>query len=140
MSIGKTEDIPTFVTRMQRNYAAHIIRKDNTSILKRAMFNDDDRRRTGPTLTLLKKAIAHEGLSSINFFQNTLNRIYWEHSCLPSGQPLIVLHCNIESEYIYLIYIYTWINLTQNIAFDCRFTPTGKIWKIETTFIFTIFK
>ena len=76
MSIGKTEDIPTFVTRMQRNYAAHIIRKDNTSILKRAMFNDDDRRRTGPTLTLLKKAIAHEGLSWINFFQNTLNRIY----------------------------------------------------------------
>ena len=73
LRIGKTEDIPTFVARMQRNYAAHIIRKENTSIL---MFNDDDRRRTGRTLTLLKTAIENGGFSSVDFFQNALNRIY----------------------------------------------------------------
>ena len=76
LRLGKTENIPTFVARMQRNYAAHIIRKENTSTLKRAMFNDDDRRRTGRTTNLLKTVIANERLTPGDIFKNAINRVY----------------------------------------------------------------
>ena len=42
LRIGNTEDISDFIARQQRNYAAHVIRKEITSALKRRMFNDDD--------------------------------------------------------------------------------------------------
>ena len=76
LRLGKTENISTFVSRMQRNYAAHIVRKENTSILKRVMFNDDDRRRTGRTTTLLKTVIANERIAPGDFFKNAMNRLY----------------------------------------------------------------
>ena len=76
LRLGRTESISTFVSRMQRNYAAHIIRMENTSTLKRAMFNDDDRRRTGRTTTLLKTVIANERLAPGDFFKNKINRVY----------------------------------------------------------------
>ena len=76
LRLGKTESISTFVSRMQRNYASHVVRKENTSTLKRLMFNDDDRRRTGRTTTLLKTVIANERLAPGDFFKNAINRVY----------------------------------------------------------------
>merc|ERR1712015_217470 len=39
-----TEDIEVFIRRQQQNYLAHIIRQEDTSIVKRLTYNDDKRR------------------------------------------------------------------------------------------------
>ena len=39
LSMAQTSDLASYVRRQQRNYLGHIVRKDNSSIVKRLMFN-----------------------------------------------------------------------------------------------------
>ena len=74
LQISKTEDISKFAARQQRNYAAHVIRKDNDSIAKRAMFNSDHRTKRGRKISLLQYACDDAKCSMTEFFTNSLNR------------------------------------------------------------------
>ena len=68
LRIGNTEDISDFIARQQRNY---VIRKENTSVLKRLMFNDDERHKPGRNVTLLYSAISNAHCTA-----SQTNRIY----------------------------------------------------------------
>ena len=76
LRIGNTEDISDFIARQQRNYAAHVIRKENTSALKRLMFNDDERHKPGRNVTLLYSSISNAHCTASQFYTNATNRIY----------------------------------------------------------------
>ena len=76
LKIAKSEGIAEYVKRQQRNYAAHIIRKDNSSTSKRLMFNDNRIRKTGPKTTLLKSAIDNTNETRESFIKKALNREY----------------------------------------------------------------
>ena len=76
LRIGNTENVVQFIGRQQRNYAAHIIWKDNTSISKRLMFNDDQRKKPGRFNSLLSSAIENARCSPDEFLKNAINRKY----------------------------------------------------------------
>lgn len=76
LNISNTEDILQFVARQQRNYAAHVIRKDNNSIAKMTMFNGDHRTKRGRKITLLQSACDEAKCSMTEFYKNSMNRIY----------------------------------------------------------------
>ena len=40
LQLCKTENIETFIARQQRNFLAHIVRRDDSSLMKQLMFND----------------------------------------------------------------------------------------------------
>ena len=53
MRISQTTDLTTYIKRQQRAFVCNIVRKDNTSIVERLMFNSDASHRPGPQTTLL---------------------------------------------------------------------------------------
>ena len=49
LKIAKTTDLNTFIKQQQRNYViCHIVRKDNSSIVKRLLFNNNTATKRGP--------------------------------------------------------------------------------------------
>ena len=52
LRIAKTEDVHSFVNRQRSNFVAKINQKENTSILKRLLYNDDDAKKR-PKASLL---------------------------------------------------------------------------------------
>lgn len=66
--ICSTIDITDFVRLQQRKFAAHIIRKENCSIVKRLYFNDNERRTRGlPSSTLRNNIIRNERCTEKQF-------------------------------------------------------------------------
>jgi hypothetical protein len=72
--ICQTSDVLTFVTNQQRNYAAHIIREDNSSIAKRLFFNNDKTRMQGRQITLRTIVLKNEECSESEFFELAMRR------------------------------------------------------------------
>ena len=52
LRIAKTEDVHSFVNRQRSSFVAKINQKENTSILKRLLYNDDDAKKR-PKASLL---------------------------------------------------------------------------------------
>ena len=57
LSMANTIDLSTFIGKQQRSYVGKIIRKDNQSIVKRLLFNNDYSRKPGRQLTLLSNVL-----------------------------------------------------------------------------------
>ena len=76
LRMGKTTDIAAFVKRQQRNYLAHIVRKDNSSIVKRLLFNNDIGHKPGRQATLLTAVMKSEGCTRDEFFTGAAQRKY----------------------------------------------------------------
>ena len=74
LRISKTVSLKEFVTKQQVNYVGHLIRKDNNSIAKRLLFNDDPCRKTGPQTTLLSCVMKNQRCSPDQFFKNATER------------------------------------------------------------------
>ena len=72
--ICHASDVLKFVMSQQRNYAAHIIRMDNSSIAKRLFFNNDRSRRQGRQLTLKTIVLKNEECNEIEFFERAMRR------------------------------------------------------------------
>lgn len=68
-----TEDIEVFIRRQQRNYLAHIIRHEDTSIAKRLTYNDD-KRRPGRYITMEKMVLEHDQAGREEFARRAMNR------------------------------------------------------------------
>ena len=58
-----TENLIEFISRIQRNYIAHIIRKDNFSITKRVLFNSDKTIVPGKRINVLKTVLENEKMT-----------------------------------------------------------------------------
>ena len=55
LKIAQTTDLNTFIKQQQRNYVCHIVRKDNSSIVKRLLFNNNTATKRGPQTTVLSE-------------------------------------------------------------------------------------
>ena len=72
--ICHASDVSKFVMTQQRNYAAHIIRKDNSSMAKRLFFNNDKSRMQGRQLTLKTIVLKNEECNENDFYELALRR------------------------------------------------------------------
>ena len=72
----KTEDIYEFMARQQRNFAAHVIRGDNSRMTKRLLFNNDAIKKPGRNNTLYKTVIENERNTPDEFNINALSRVF----------------------------------------------------------------
>ena len=57
ISMANTTELSTFIRKQQRSYMGKIIRKDNQSLVKRLLFNNDSSRKPGRQLTLLSNVL-----------------------------------------------------------------------------------
>ena len=69
-----TVDLIQFVKTQQRNYAAHIIRKENTSITKRLFFNNDESKTRGRQNTLKSIVLKNEEFTESKLYRLALGR------------------------------------------------------------------
>ena len=69
-----TENLIDFISRIQRNYIAHVIRKDNFNITKRVLFNSDKTIVPGKRINVLKTVIENEKMTLDMFNTNALAR------------------------------------------------------------------
>ena len=63
LRMAKTNSLESYVRKQQLNYVTSIIRKDNGSIVKRLLFNNNPSRRPGPQMTLLSSVMKSENIS-----------------------------------------------------------------------------
>ena len=74
--ISHATDVSKFVMTQQRNYAAHIVRMDNSSIAKRLFFNNDRSRRQGRQQTLKTIVLKNEECNEIEFCERAMRRSF----------------------------------------------------------------
>ena len=70
LRMAKTEDIHSFVNEQRTNFVNKIVRKNNSSILKRLLFNDDDAKKRGPQTNLLSSVMIATNRTPEQFFKN----------------------------------------------------------------------
>ena len=63
LRMSKTDSLQTFVYKQQLKYVTSVIGKDNNSIVKRLLFNDNPSMRPGPQMSLLKTVMKNENLT-----------------------------------------------------------------------------
>ena len=79
LRICNTEMLETFVARQQKAFLAHIIRRDDNSLVKQLTFNNDDNKRRGRFTTLCKtvlqrEAQSNERMSPNEFYRSAISR------------------------------------------------------------------
>ena len=74
LRMAKTLPLESFVKNQQRNYVAHIIRKNNSSIVKKLIFNSNESRKQGPQQSLLSNVLKNEGCTLQELMINAVNR------------------------------------------------------------------
>ena len=63
LRMAKTESLQTFVRKQQLKYVISVIKKDNSSIVKRLLFNDNRSTRPGPQSSLLSSVMKNENVN-----------------------------------------------------------------------------
>ena len=69
LHLGGTESMDTFIERQQRKYLAHIIRREDESMVKKLTFNDDDVHVPGPYSTLRSSVVKRETIDEAVFYR-----------------------------------------------------------------------
>ena len=64
-----TESLEKFIARQQRQYLAHIVRREDDSILKMITFNNDEIRVPGPYNTLGSSVLNRETINESEFYR-----------------------------------------------------------------------
>ena len=73
--ICKTRDVSEFIQTQQRNYAAHLVRGENSLLTKKLLFQDDKCSKRGRnTNTLLKQVLKNFGLDKQTFVNKAIKR------------------------------------------------------------------
>ena len=74
LQICKTENMGKFIARQQKCFLAHIITREDNSLFKVLMFNDDPIRKRG-RFTMLKKAVLQgEAIEPNKFYREAILR------------------------------------------------------------------
>ena len=74
LELCKTENIETFIAHQQRNFLAHIVRRDDSSLMKQLTFNNDSVRKRGRSTTLRKLVLQRETIDPNNFYTQAIQR------------------------------------------------------------------
>ncbi len=73
--ICKSCDVSEFIKIQQRNYAAHLVRSDNSLMTKKLLFQEDKCSKRGPnTNTLLKQVLKNFGFEKSIFIKKAIGR------------------------------------------------------------------
>ena len=72
----KTESVESYVKRQQRNFVAHMVRKEDSSMVKRLLFNNNEIRKPGPRTSLYLTVIANEKCTGELFNRGARSRIF----------------------------------------------------------------
>ena len=70
LRIGQTTDLATHMKRQQSTFVGNIVRKDNTCMIKRLMFNSDVSHLPGPQTILLSPVL--KGSSPDELFRKAI--------------------------------------------------------------------
>ena len=76
LRISKTPSLKIYIRKQQLKYVARIIRKENTSISKQLLFNDDISRKPGPQTTVINNVLKSEGCTAAQLYKNAMERRY----------------------------------------------------------------
>ena len=74
LRISKTSSLKIFIEKQQLKYIAHIIRKNNSSISKRLLFNDDSSKKPGPQTTVISNIIKSERCTPTQLYTSAMDR------------------------------------------------------------------
>ena len=74
LDLAKTEAISAFIERQRKRYLAHVIRRPNTSMIKRVMFNADLSNVPGRHTTFLRSALGNENINIQQFGKLALSK------------------------------------------------------------------
>ena len=72
----KTDSLHQYIDLIRRRFVAHVIRGDNDRITKRLLFNDDENRKPGQSITLYKTVTNNEKITPDEFNRKSLLRLY----------------------------------------------------------------
>ena len=70
----KTEKMESFIARQQKGFLAHIVRREDSSLIKQLTFNDNFVRKRGRSTTLRKAVLQREGIEPNEFYRGALMR------------------------------------------------------------------
>ena len=76
LQLCKTTPLNAFIEKQQKTYLAHVIRSDDTSILKKLLFNDNQTRIPGRHLCHWSIVIKQTGCTKQQFVQRSVDRKY----------------------------------------------------------------
>ena len=76
LQLCKTTPLNDFIEKQQKTYLAHVIRSDDTSILKKLLFNDDQTRIPSRHLCHWSIVIKQTGCTKQQFVQRSVDRKY----------------------------------------------------------------
>ena len=76
IELCKTEPVDTYAFHQQRRYLAHIIRREDSSISKKILFNCDRNSRPGRIVTLKTTVIEREQCTESTFLKRAMEKIY----------------------------------------------------------------
>lgn len=73
--VCKTESIDKFIAKLQRRYLAHIIRREDDSLVKTLTFNDDPIHVPGPYTTLRNSVMKREEIGEREFHARSMSNL-----------------------------------------------------------------
>ena len=73
--VCKTESIEKFIAKLQRRYLAHIIRREDDSLVKTLTFNDDPIHVPGPYTTLRNSVMKREEIGEREFHARSMSNL-----------------------------------------------------------------
>ena len=76
LQMGKTEDLKSFAARQQKQYLAHVIRNDDSTLTKKLLFDCTRTRRGGKQLTLKDTVMANEKCSLKELIVRSRSKLY----------------------------------------------------------------
>ena len=74
LAICETESIEEYISRLQRNYLAHWVRKSNNSIVKCLLFDRNEAKKRGPQVNLKKTVLKKQGCTADEFYRDSMKR------------------------------------------------------------------
>ena len=75
LGICRTEKIEAYVERLQQKFLAHIIRREDSAIVKQLTFNNDPVRKRGRYTTLKKEVLRRGGIAPDDFYRKSMERV-----------------------------------------------------------------
>ena len=69
IEMSGTESLEKFIYRQQRQYFAHIVRREDDSLLKMITFNNDEIHVPGPYNTLRSSVLKRETINELEFYR-----------------------------------------------------------------------
>ena len=75
LELCKTESVEMFIASQQRRYLAHIIRREDDSLVKTLTFNNDVVHVPGPYTTLRSAVLKREDIEEQEFYRRAMTNV-----------------------------------------------------------------